>query len=998
MQRQGLLTVLLVAIAVVVAAAWNFAGSPVAPPPVELPPPAANEEGQPARATDGDARVAPEDASSRRAAAAPLEASVQDDPEIRAAMAGFKGRIVSSKGEPQPGCGVRIYRGSVDSLLRPGMDLFAAEPTMAPDYVVGEVQTDDEGRFVIGGVWPRGICVLFAGIGTDAPTHQALNQTPGPGEIVDLGDIRLIDAAVAVGVVVDEDGAPVADADVMAVDLPGSMLDFVPVERFDPDGGVLIREKNSPVQVLELPAWVAEAYGRLPIPKTRSAADGSFRLVGITPGMNVVAAVRRGLAPAMQKSVKFEAGQTRDLGELRLREGEEVTVRVVDEAGKPVAAAEVLAGTTSAVVPFDFGNRMGSTDQDGYVTGLGFGRGKVTAAARRSPQDPWVLAEPQSPTGDVVITLPTLGVVQVRVTMAGQLVAKPQLRLIQGSEIGPATVMSMMGLNAPVPLPTRTHEGEEGWIEIRDLPLGAYTIFAKAEGSATAATGFEAKVEGAKIEIELRPSRNFLVKVIGPNGEPIRNAAIWVQESGESRRREGIPLCPGRTDAKGELRVHELVGDEGRVSAEHPKWGMTHGKFTTANGEVVLQMQQPGWIEGFLLDGGKAPPLGKHGIAVMERRDWGNRTQAVDFPPMLAAVKPDGAFAVTALQPGNYSVNTIPAFDAMRSPGSIMSLQQAMWGVDLPDSDVTVTAGAVTTVQMDLAGERYDGPVGSVFGSAQIDGAPAVGARVMAWTKAGRRMAEVDAAGRFELRDLPAGNVTLSLSALDDSRQNMFSRSGIWSERFDLAEAETKDLVIDIRTSSLSGLVLKPDGTPMASAFVTIRSEGSGKAGSQNGRTDADGRFSFAKVQEGVYTLSLQRWTENAQDYRGELSGLRLDAGRPLSDVTLRLEAAVKVSGRVDLSAMTARPKWMWLVFSPADPAAPGDRNRSVGESHAVNVDEDGSFSTSELSVGAWWASLHLSGDNINQNMRIADPIVVPSGGLANVLLLPVPDPDERRK
>ena len=126
--------------------------------------------------------------------------------------------------------------------------------------------------------------MLHAGIGTDAPTYQVVTRTPGPGEVVDLGDIVLPNAGVITGTVLDDNGDPLPGALVRCADLPGALAAFFPIERFDPNGALLVREKNSPVRVVEMPAWVAKAVEELPFPRALTDSDEEGRLQRVAAG------------------------------------------------------------------------------------------------------------------------------------------------------------------------------------------------------------------------------------------------------------------------------------------------------------------------------------------------------------------------------------------------------------------------------------------------------------------------------------------------------------------------------------------------------------------------------------------------------------------------------------------------------------------------------------------------------------------------------------------
>ncbi|MCB1154871.1 hypothetical protein KDL45_14545, partial [bacterium] len=285
------------------------------------------------------------------------------------------------------------------------------------------------------GVWPRGFYLMFAGIGTDAPTHMIVTETPAPGQIVDLGDVVLNDAGVITGTVLDDKGQPMSGALVRAADIPGALAAFFPIERFDPDGAVLVRERSSPVNVVEIPAWVKPAFENLPIPTARSASDGTFRLVGVMPGSNMLAITQKQFLPHVKPSVQVRAGAVRDVGKVRMRRGEELYAQVVDEKGEPVAGAEVLAGSTLTMAPVDLAQRLGQTNAEGIVEGTGFSPGKVTVAARRSANDPWVVAEPQNIISDVVVTLPATFSVTVSVrTAEGPVEQTPEFKLLRGEK------------------------------------------------------------------------------------------------------------------------------------------------------------------------------------------------------------------------------------------------------------------------------------------------------------------------------------------------------------------------------------------------------------------------------------------------------------------------------------------------------------------------------------------------------------------------------------
>jgi hypothetical protein len=107
--------------------------------------------------------------------------------------------------------------------------------------------------------------------------------------------------------------------------------------------------------------------------------------------------------------------------------------------------------------------------------------------------------------------------------------------------------------------------------------------------------------------------------------------------------------------------------------------------------------------------------------------------------------------------------------------------------------------------------------------------------------------------------------------------------------------------------TTIRGVVLGPQGTPAAGARVHVPSE-SGFEGPLAARvTDDDGRFALTGATPGRYTL----WASPPASTEGLLDGVALHdvvvAREDLSDVTIRLAPAGRLSGRVEFSG-SGRP------------------------------------------------------------------------------------------
>lgn len=993
MQRSLLFALILLLCGAVGAAFWLLRGEEPPPGPARGQGPSVPAAADPAAGAVGAPPAAPVAGGTLREAAPVGEPDLLSDPEIRAGLCGFKGRVVDARKAPVADCGVRVYRGAMDSILPTTTDLFAPDLDYTPNYVAGETRTAADGTWLVTGVWPRGFYLLFAGIGTDAPMHQVLARTPAPGEIVDLGDIVLPDAGVIVGTVVDDAGEPLAGALVRAADLPGTLAAFFPLERFDPEGAVLVREPGAPVRVMVMPKWVKAAFEHLPIPTTRTDVEGRFRLVGVVPGSNLLATTASGFLSDVKPSLQVRPGQVRDAGTIRLKRGEEVVGKVLDTAGRPVAGAEVLAGSTLSMAPVDLAQRLGVSDADGGFRGQGFAPGKVSVAARRGAGHPWVLADPQPVLGEVVVTLPAVFGVDVAVTLAdGTPAAEVRMQLLQGTSGQGAAEMHLLGLVPPVELRDRLRAVGEGRWRIDHLLPGSYTLLADAPGHAVAFAAFQVDAADAAVALSLTAPTVFTVRVVDADDRPVRNAAIFAEARG--KRVVEMPVRCGRTRPDGTLVIDKVQAESLRVSAEHPRWGVVHGEVKLGQ-ELLLRMQPPGALQGVVREDGKPPAPGKYSIAVVRQRGNDARGPLEQVPTLLT---PDleGRFAVKALQPGSYELSPIKALDALRSPGGIMAFaQDAMLMRDRREQDVQVVAGQVAEVVVEAGAKPIDGPTARLTGSVTIDGRLGTGAMVSVWGNDRRLSARADERGRFDLGIVPAGMLQVSVMAQADGFL-LGNGSTLWSGIVPLAEGELRELAILVQTSSLSGVCYGPDGSPAAG--VSVSGQGQLKSlqdgGSRGGAwvhttTDSNGQFRFAQVAEGSWTLSVRGNRNNP--VRGQLPPIEVVGGVPVEGLRLDLSAAVVVKGRVDFASFgPTRPRWAWLAWHRLQD---GDRPDAEGAfTDGTGIDMvSGSFSTTDLSPGRYRVTMHAQvGDN-DSGEYPCELIEVPATGLNELVLRPGP-------
>ncbi|MBK8974290.1 MAG: carboxypeptidase regulatory-like domain-containing protein [Planctomycetes bacterium] len=925
-------------------------------------------------------------------------------PSVVAALAGFTGRVVSSKTEPVADSLVRVYRFALDQAIRPGLGVFADAEPPAPDAFAGEARTGADGRFTIEGIFPNAFFLLRADVDGDAPTNRIVQRTPGPAELVDLGDIVLQDCGVLIGRVVDDAEQPIPGAWVRAVDLPGQLLALFPVQRFDPEGALVIADGDER-RAFQVPGWVKSRIDELPLPATYTDADGRFRLTGVVPGGNLFTITKTGWLDHTRDRVEVEAGAEKDLGTIRLREGELVWGKVTDEEGEPIAGAEVVAAGRSpnANIPVHFGRFAPPTDADGGFELGGFPPGDAFVAARRQRGDPWTIVGPQSLADAFVVTLASRHLLTLAVVdEAGEAIASPHIQVQSGKLSDGAVELTMFGVSQPVPLQTRQRSTEDGRIAIEGLVKGDYTVLADAPGYAV--TAADVTLDGpAELTVVLQPQTSFQVLALDADGAPVAGAAVFAQARGpQPRVPRDTPLDVGTTGEDGRLTVDALRATEARVTASHPAYGNAHGETPIpAPGPLVLRFDLPGGIAGSLLEGGREPTPGKWMVFCMRNSQGGDGERgAMPDMPRLATPALDGSFRITGLKPGRYQLNVVRSIDVLTSPGRVMEFATAMFMMgETDDEETQVLPGQVTSVTLDaLAGQTVEGPAARVTGSVVVDGRPGRGYLVSGWGQGRRLAAEVDDAGRFDLGLVPVGDTFLQVMEKPSGDFLSMRRMGdeIWQRRLTIEEGKDVDLTIDIQTSRIEGVVVLADGSPVAGARVNASGEidtgalpgspteagggpESGSSASFREETDARGRFVFERIPAGVYSLQVR----HQELGRGQVGDVRAGAGFGVTDLRIELSPVFKVRGRIDLSVFgEQKPEWVWMRL---------EQDGSEPVWSGIDKD-DGSFAADGVSPGTWRIVVMHSGTPVQSGELVgAQPVTVVASDVENLTVRLVP-------
>lgn len=826
-----------------------------------------------------------------------------DDPEYRRHLAGFTGRVVTSAGALVAGCPVRIHEFDPARSFVTRTSVFeAARPEL--DVDVGSTETDAGGRYRIDGAEPLARFLLVAGDGNARPfTLQTIQRTPSPGELVDLGDLVLRDGVTLRGRVVDERGAPIANALVRAAELAPEVLALAPFERFEPDGNVIARadHEGAPGLVLDLPAWVATRWDALPVARTRSGSDGTFTLTAVPAGSIAFAITCTGKASLVEPSL--QTGADRDLGDLVVTDGVTARGRVVGPDGRPCAGAELLIAPTSAGLTFDFAAGSLRSDAQGNFLRSGFPRGHVTVACRREARDPWTVVEPSSVTSDLLITLPGTANLTLRLegpdvtSLVGvdvRVFPRPDRREWLRADLVPEVALAHrrepLGLDA---------------VRFRELAFGTYLVVAKAKGSTTLAT-FVDLTGDREVTLTFRRTRDLLVRVFDDAGAPVKGArvhAVWESSSRGGSELEAARFRAelgqlGSTNAAGTLVVEVPEGaGSATFRARHLGLGFAQAQVDLPTPELALRLAQPGRLEGTLTENTALPRPGNWLVEVTRRTAGERNAGAALDVPRLAVPDALGHFAVAALPEGEYFASARPS---LAHAGSLEDLAAAVRTRDerltwLPFGRTAfrITSSTTTSITLEAELQRAtaEGPGAHLTGIATLDDSPAMGLIVRNPSRPDER-AKIDALGRFDFGRVAPGMHPLELV---DPHAADASREVLWSERVDVRADEDRALEIRLHTATLEGTVLDPDGTPAADVEVSA-----GPSPHERTTTDRAGRFHFEHLAPGTRDLTALRRDEA----RGSEDGIVLAPGRPIPGITVRLRRMFRIHGKVDLALL----------------------------------------------------------------------------------------------
>ena len=619
--------------------------------------------------------------------------------------------------------------------------------------------------------------------------------------------------------------------------------------------GILRNPEGQPVAAASVVLRPARRVGHQrpdrtpPPPAIESDPAGRFSLPE-SPAAEVDLEVRKaGYAPALRRAVRVgpSCQGSFDLGAIVLNPGARLAGRVVDPGGKPVPDAEVFLVDRLPAPEPPKGTKPGAvTGRDGSFALDDLQRGVPVHLQVKA--DGYLVKEVRG------VRPPGSGPVVVRLEPAAVLsgrVVDEEGDAVSGAEIGLTwqAILEDDPLRRSVgkPVERSVLSNAEGRFEIADTPRGEVRLTVTAQGFIPAE---EAKLtvprpdSAPELTFVLRRGSRLEGRVTTTAGKPVPDVRISIDPGSARSDAEGLYVLDGLEPGRQEVRVF------------HPHYRNRMRSITIAEGTNRLDIELEAGVEvsGRVIDSeGKPVAAAEVELVTLDRSELRQHR---------ARTGEDGAFLLEPVASGRYRLQ---ASASGRAPAEL-------------DKPVVVANQPVEGLEVVL---RQGATVsGRVLGLSPEELAAVT---VTARGERAERPARLDSEGRYEIRELEAGDWLLRASLWQGERQVEARVPVSPSDR----EVQ-RDLEFSPRVT-LSGRILF-DGEPLGASTVSVRGERFSIE--RNVISGSDGGFVLKDLEPDRYWIGVQ----NSQKRIAHNDTLDLHESRV---VEIRLEAGA-VAGRVE--------------------------------------------------------------------------------------------------
>ena len=622
--------------------------------------------------------------------------------------------------------------------------------------------------------------------------------------------------------------------------------------------------------------------------------------------------------------------------------------RVVDEAGRAVAGAEVRGFATTD----RRGRRM--RDQEALVWTDDRGRFQLRGLSTEAPYELKVVATGFAPAEAEALT-----------PAAGQAVAPLEIVLLQGrratgrvidTEDTPVagarvSLWPALGGSGPEIFLRRIREGDpsqvtvttdgDGRFTFADLAGGHYDLEVAAEGFApTRVRGVEIPDRGDQAELGtviLEPGVALSGRVVDPDGQPLEGAQITVSQD----RFPGFVFRPPpgedegiRSDVDGHFVVEDLR-PESLVNLSINLQGYL-GRSMTGVGvppeePLTVVLEPAATLTGKVVDE-QGDPVSQ-ALVLLVKDGAGFRAERHH-----GVVEEEGHFEIQGLKTGNYQL-------MVRSQGYLPvedRFVEVVVGKTIPSLTITLRRGA--TVEGRVVSAQGEPVPGAHVGILQqFEGDPM---RNMF------SMVETDGDGHYRLEGVPLGPLDLEANHRSHARTVRSLEVQPGSNRLDF----TLEGGLEV-----SGRVLSTTGEPIAGAAIRLRTTGGpgGRMFAQDATSGADGAFRIESVPRGTYQVAASRdgWASS----RSETEVVVTE--EPVLGLEIFLDRGATITGRVTGLEFEALAGVQVHGFS------------TTGDMLMAEVDYRGSYRLGPAGSGTWTvrAAVSGTGEQVTETVEVEE-------------------------
>jgi len=387
---------------------------------------------------------------------------------------------------------------------------------------------------------------------------------------------------------------------------------------------------------------------------------------------------------------------------------------------------------------------------------------------------------------------------------------------------------------------------EDGAFALEDVPAGTWTVVVESKGYQEArVANLVVEENGSKDQVEVRATPGVVLKgrvTDAKTGRPVANATITHQSAGGGGAAGGFGGLGGRggplaaldgadditSDAEGNFEIEGIGVGRLKVTAKNPDYtdGSEVADVKDTGGTVEIKLTSGGSASGVVVSGSQPLPNAEVAISAAGETGFGRILGGGQTTTSDAA----GRFHFDHLGAGRYSVSA-------GMNGKSSNLSEFVLQTGDSKSDLVLSLSSGSTIQGTVSGLPDAMRSGTTV---MVTGVQAFFANT-----------KVGADGSFSVTGVPAGPVTLRAQAGD----------GLGTSRSAMKQVTASDEVPVLQTEivfdigfTLSGHVLRA-GQPVANAMVVANLQGGG--GRQaTARTDDGGSYSLAGLQEGSYTVT----------------------------------------------------------------------------------------------------------------------------------------------